>query len=622
MMPHPDRHHGHRDLIKSHSSRPRTEVAPSGASPNRSFFAIPPERQQPIFLIFVLLISAIAWLAAWRLRGTVGDPYDLDIFLFLFVHHEADGALLAAGILLVAALLSFKVADRWLERGLRCLTSRPKTVAAAAFLLLAAGSLLVYQNHPLAMDEYAPVFQAKIFAEGEIYGRFPVPLIERLIPPLFLNQRFINASLTSGKVISTYSPGFALLLTPLTLLGATWLLNPLLGAGALLLIAHLARRLIDAPLAPGWAMLFALASPAFTINAFSYYSSTAHLFLNLLFVALLLEHSIPRAFAAGAAGSLALTLHNPVPHALFALPWLVWLVFQRRWQSLGALAVGYLPLSLLLGFGWVKVRASIAAENALGAAETSAPVISAAGGGAVPFISEIRSFFGVLHLPSLDFLGLRYLATLELFLWAVPGLPILAMIGLYVLRRKTPVLLLGASAVVTFVFYLFVYFDQGHGWGYRYFHSAWGVLPLLGAAALSVESSRRWRRLVGTVALLSLLAGTALRCAQVHSFIDRHLDQVAKVPGDVPQVRFLNVGTGYYTNDLIQNDPFLRTMPWTFVSFGRARDARMMRQAFRGSHLAVDLGNSTAWTVLPQTSPSESNPIKAPAQSAGEPVLP
>src|SRR5258708_28116678 len=32
---------------------------------------------------------------------------------------------------------------------------------------------------------------------------------------------------------------------------------------------------------------------------------------------------------------------------------------------------------------------------------------------------------------------------------------------------------------LTFCAYFFVSLDQGHGWGYRYFHGAFGVIPIL-----------------------------------------------------------------------------------------------------------------------------------------------
>ena len=51
---------------------------------------------------------------------------------------------------------------------------------------------------------------------------------------------------------------------------------------------------------------------------------------------------------------MALVLHNPVPHALFALPVGVWLLVDKsRRRQLLPLGLGYLPLTALLLFGWL-----------------------------------------------------------------------------------------------------------------------------------------------------------------------------------------------------------------------------------------------------------------------------
>ncbi len=547
-----------------------------------------------------LLIAVMAFLSARQLGGT-GNLYDLEIFTHQFVVHETSGALLAGAILLLAGALCLRGTPDRIEKIVLLLASRPGTAAATAATLglLIFGSLAAYRNHPLAMDEYMPFFQAQIFAEGEIYGRFPPTMIDRLIPPDFLNKTFIWASLTSGRVISTYYPGFAIMLTPFMMLGVPWLLNPLLGSATLLMVRHLARRLYRDPRAPGWAMLLTLASPAFTVNAISYYSLTAHLFLNLLFVALLLGRSAPLAVGAGVAGSLALTLNHPVPHTLFALPWLLWLVARRQWRHLGAVISGYLPLSLLLGIGWIQVRAAVAAENALQTAAAGTPTAVDSEGVVDVVVGELLSFLSVLQVPDANFLGLRYLAFLKLFMWVVPLLPLLALVGFRKLRRQAPARLFGYSALVTLGFFMFVVFDQGHGWGYRYFHPALGALPLLAVAALlpSASASPHLRRLVGIAALLSLSAGTALRFEQVHRFIDRHLAQVATAEEDGHQVRFVYLESGYYVEDLIQNDPFLRGPVWTLISHGTRRDTEMIRRVVPGARLAVDRGYSTAWIV-------------------------
>src|SRR6185369_8488492 len=255
--------------------------------------------------------------------------------------------------------------------------------------LLAIGALTVYQARPLAMDEYAHWFQARAFAAGELTGRFPPDLLPRLVPPALLYPFFATDPAT-GTVASTYWPGFALLLVPFTWLRAPWLLNPLLGGASLLLLAALARRWTGDAAAAGWALLLALASPAFTINAFSFYPLTAHLLLNLVWMALLVEGAVAggtatfdpreplpappvltagarRLLAAGAVGSLALVLHNPVPHAVFALPWTAALLRRRGLRAAAWLALGYLPLVLVLGLGWLPLRGGVADPRAAAA---------------------------------------------------------------------------------------------------------------------------------------------------------------------------------------------------------------------------------------------------------------
>ncbi|MGG2305238.1 hypothetical protein ACE4Z6_27835, partial [Salmonella enterica] len=78
----------------------------------------------------------------------------------------------------------------------------------------------------------------------------------------------------------------------------------------------------------GLAILLTVASPVFFANGISYYSMPAHLFANALYALLLIDPTPRRAFAAGLLGSIALTLHNPVPHLLFALPWIGWLALR------------------------------------------------------------------------------------------------------------------------------------------------------------------------------------------------------------------------------------------------------------------------------------------------------
>jgi hypothetical protein len=83
----------------------------------------------------------------------------------------------------------------------------------------------------------------------------------------------------------------------------------------------------------------------------------AHLTANLLFAWLLLKPTPYRAFGAGVVGSLALVLHNPFPHMLFAAPWVIAIARPREQRrSFVALILGYLPLTVLMGVGWLYLR--------------------------------------------------------------------------------------------------------------------------------------------------------------------------------------------------------------------------------------------------------------------------
>ena len=129
-------------------------------------------------------------------------------------------------------------------------------------------------------------------------------------------------------VASVYWPGWALILAPFAAAGVSWLANPLLGGLAVLLVHRLVLQLTASNSAAGLAALLTVASPAFTVNAFSLYSMNAHLVCNTAFTILLLRPTPLRALAAGLIGSLALVLHNPVPHLLFAVPWICWLAVR------------------------------------------------------------------------------------------------------------------------------------------------------------------------------------------------------------------------------------------------------------------------------------------------------
>jgi len=506
-----------------------------------------------------------------------GGPVAPHVFEYLFYRNEPRAAWLAMAIVLVAAL-----ATRWNRTPERFLVSRlaadPRAFIAAVTVALAASAFLVYRAHPLSMDEYAPLFQARVFARGHLAAKVPPLLLPRLVPPI---RWFLEAAPT-GEIVSAYWPGFALLLTPFAWLGIPWLLNPVIGALSLALLWRLARRLWPGTDAPGWAVLFAAASPTFSVNAISFYSMGAHLAASLGFALLVLEG---RLVLAGAIGSLALALHNPFPHALFALPFIAWISLRPApVRNLLRLALGYAPGLLVLVGGWMLFRARLTHPQ-----ETQ--------GGLLAGLDVVRRY--AFTVPSPELLLERTMSLAELASWAVPLLLPLAVLGAVRCRENAGARLLALSALLTLLGYAFVPYDQGHGWGYRYFHGAWGALPILAAGALEkAETSGSLRKLMGVAAVCSLVLCTAIRFVQVRTFIDAHLAQLPSVPGGPGQrVIFVDPSRGSYSIDLVQNDPFLENDRWILISHGQTRDAQFMQAFFPRSRLAGRGPVASVWVV-------------------------
>jgi len=529
---------------------------------------------------FTLSASAAALLFA--LGRPILEGQRPHAFEYLYRTHEPIAAWLCAVLVLLAAAAAKLRGDP--RHFVAALARRPHLFVAAATVALAAAAVLVYRQHPLSMDEYAPLFQARIFAAGALAAKVPPDMVDRLVPPF---RWFIEAS-PDGHLVSAYWPGFALLLTPFVWLGAPWLLNPLLGGASLYLMWWIARRTCAAEDAPGWAVLLAASSPALTVTATSYYSMGAHLCASLAFAALLLEPTPRRLALAGAVGSLALALHNPLPHALFALPFLISLAMRpHAWGNLSVLAVGYLPGTLLLALGWLWVQCQVG--------------VCANGpthGSIAAFTGELWQF--AFRLPSSELLWARAAGLLKLVLWAVPGLLPLAWWGARERVHHAWWRALAGSAALTLLGFLFVPYDQGHGWGYRYFHSAWGTLPLFAAAALSATVPRReaLRRTMLAAGLASVVVLNGLRLAQVRAFIDGQLAQIPPAaPGAGFEVVFVHIDAGYYSVDLVQNDPFLRGRRWVLISRGRREDERWIQRTFPSAQLRSRTPVADVWRM-------------------------
>ncbi len=479
------------------------------------------------------------------------------MFRYLLIAYDSRTAWFALAICVLAVFWTRPAPILSLVEGVG---RHPRIMALASVALIVLGAIIVYHDYPFSMDEYAAVFQARIFASGHVLTVLPRDLVDWLVVRGF-NGAFLIASQETGRAIEQYWPGFALLLAPFEFLRAPWLCNALLAGLAIVLIHWITLEITNDRRAAGWALLFTVASGAFVADALSYYSMQAHLTANLAFVALLLRPTRYRTFGAGLVGSLALILHNPFPHTLFAIPWIVAIAIDRdRRQYLLPLMLGYLP-GVGMGLGWLLFRSGFA---------------SAAHG--VPAITGVVS--GVFKWPNSTMLNMRAAALAKMWLWAVPCIYVFALLGGLRYRGNRHVRLLMQSAVLTFFGYLFVRFDQGHGWGYRYFHSAWGAIPILAGCAMTDQSDAE-RRLVsfaGALAILNLAVVMPFQLSEISEVISHHLAQLPppKTPGN--NVYFIHPRGGFYVADMVQMDPLLRNHDLLLVSHGVELDTQLIHR--------------------------------------------
>jgi hypothetical protein len=527
-----------------------------------------------------LLLCAICLAYFYALdRYVFSSMHFSPIFRFLLTVYDLQCAWFALATCCLAALW-IRPEPVW--RLVDFLASHPNCVALMGVGAVAVGTVTVYHNYPLSMDEYAAVFQSKIFASGQLYAQLPRDMIDWLVVRGF-NGSFLVASTETGRIIEQYWPGFALLLAPFEFVGVPWLCNASLAGLAIFLIYWITKEITGDRRAGGWAMLFTLASGAFVADAVSYYSMQAHLTANLLFVALLMRPTRCRALTAGLVGSFALILHNPVPHTLFAIPWIAAMSMERdQRRLLPLLIIGYLP-GVAVGLGWLMFRSDIAS-----------PVHG------VSALSGVTN--AIFAWPDATMMNMRVAALAKMWLWSVPCLFVLALLGCHRQRSNRYVRLLMQSAVLTFVGYIFVRFDQGHGWGYRYFHSAWGTIPVLAGCALAggSDSNRRLVSFAGALAILNLVVVLPFQLHEIDEVISRHLSQLAppKRPGN--NVYFIHPQGGFYVADMVQIDPLLRDPDLLLVSRGRDLDTALVRENWPGAVKIASGRAADQWYLGPQ----------------------
>src|SRR5262249_41299120 len=115
------------------------------------------------------------------------------------------------------------------------------------------------------------------------------------------------------------------------------------------------------------------------------------------------------------------------------------------------------------------------------------------------------------------------------------------------------------------------------------------------AAGFLRSNDRRLAQYSAACALASLVLLTGVHLFNVNAFMSRHLAQLPKFDSSA-KVVIVNWPVGYYSVDLVQNDPYARNQPLLMFSHGRPADAQMMSAQFPGLKLQSHSGSGTVWS--------------------------
>ncbi len=167
-------------------------------------------------------------------------------------------------------------------RSLLAYKGTPYVLLGVSFLLYLIVSIIIIGGIPHFDDGICNLYQAKILANGKFYSSVPAQLIPHV--------KVLHTVYYNGRLFSRFFPGYPLLLVPGILVGAPWLINPLLGALLGFVIYLLARLLFDHTTAVIAQFLYMVSPFALFMNG-TYLAHTATAFWGVLFV-----YSILRAF--------------------------------------------------------------------------------------------------------------------------------------------------------------------------------------------------------------------------------------------------------------------------------------------------------------------------------------
>jgi len=385
------------------------------------------------------------------------------------------------------------------------------TGCLAVYLVLARVGL---QAYPLSGDEYSYRLQGEIFARG----RLSMPA-----PAAHARHFEVDHVLLSPTLRSKYPPGWPALLSVGARAGASWIVNPVLGALTLLALFGAARRLYGA--GPAFvAVLLLGCSPFFAYNAASYHSHTGELWaLSVAFYCCVAGWQSRRA-AWGVGAGLALGLAfliRPVDALAFA-PGLVVLLRARPRFVVATAVAGAAVGGLMFPYQAVQFGSPFTSGY-----EAYNPVLREIYG---DFFTHAAGPAYLLS-PAAQWGHLNWFG--QLGMWMAPGVLLVAAFGLarrWREARETPFehFLLVVAAMQLLVV-LCMSGDMGDSYGPRYLVPL--LLPLTLGLAAGLVRGRAWLEARGVqlsprVLKLGLAAVAACGLLRAGVLLEPHWDEI------------------------------------------------------------------------------------------------
>ena len=434
--------------------------------------------------------------------------------------------------------------------------------ALSLFVLVAASTAsgLLFGHIPHIQDSIAQLFHAKIFATGHLTAPIPAH------PEFFTYTHMIM----DGGWYSQFPPGHSAILFLGVLAGVPWLVNPLLGAGAIVVIYLLGRELYDGPTARLAALLCALSPFVIFMSSEFMNHASGMLMFSLFALSFFVAARRPTLITGALVGS--------------SLGWLI----AIRPYSAAALAAPFLIYGLILAWkGGAKMRrAIVAACVMLGVfmgllllfnnATNGDPLLSGYekkyGTGTNPGFGH--SGWGETHTPlkgmQQTFSNLNMLNK-SLFEWPVPALLFCAFLFASGSQNRRDYFLLLPPALICVAY--FFYWFQDLCFGPRYLYESTPLIVLLTARGIRqcVHLVRKgfggtveqWKIscAVGGVVLTLFVVGWS---ANLPPVLNEYGDSYWRVsPRLVEEVRKVQLHravvfvSGNFGSAFPQNDPFL-----------------------------------------------------------------